>query len=117
MSTRSTADCDQCTDYLYRRTQHCTIDSEGVIRLEPGKRGIAGRPLHYQPEDTWQSSHAGDERLGWSVRPSSAPAQARPNWIVRDKQILVFTSYYQEDIQSSQEESNRIRNIFKSHYF
>ena len=94
----------------HHRSQHCTIDSEGVIRLEPGKLGIAGRPLHYRPQDSWQASHAGEERLGWSVRPTSAPAQARPNWIARDKQILVFTSYYQEDIQSSQEESRRIRN-------
>ena len=93
----------------FLRTQHCTMDSEGVIRVEPGKPGIEGRPLYYRAEDSWEPRHGGDERLGWSVRPTSAPAQSKPNWITRDKQILVFNCYYQEEILSSQQEDSRIR--------
>ena len=93
----------------HHRTQHCTMDSEGVIRVEPGKAGIEGRPLYYRAEDAWEPRHGADERLGWSVRPTSSPVQSKPNWITRDKQILVFNCYYQEEILSSQEENNRIR--------
>ena len=93
----------------FLRTQHCTMDSEGVIRVEPGKPGIEGRPLYYRAEDSWEPRHGGDERLGWSVRPTSAPAQSKPNWMTRDKQILVFNCYYQEEILSSQQEDSRIR--------
>lgn len=85
------------------------MDSEGVIRVEPGKPGIEGRPLHHAPEDPWEPSKAGDERLGWSRRPTSAPARGKPNWIGRDKQILTFDCYYSEDIESCQDESTRTR--------
>ena len=50
----------------HHRTQHCTLDSEGVTRVEPGKRGVEGRVLAYNPVDEWEASKAGDERLGWS---------------------------------------------------
>ena len=88
------------------------VGEGGVLRLEPGKPGVGGRPLHYTPLDSWQASRslprgvgvdigvlcipdmmditlprAEDERLGWSKRPTSAPSQGRPNWIDRDKQV------------------------------
>ena len=80
-----------------------------MIRVEPGKRGIEGRPLHHNPRDPWEPSRAEDERLGWSRRPTSAPSGARPNWIARDKQILTFDCYYVETVEGCQEETTRIR--------
>ena len=56
----------------YCRTQHCTMDSEGVIRVEPGKPGIAGRPLHYRPQDSWQAV--------WSTLIARAPTLLRSHW-------------------------------------
>ena len=50
---------------------------------------MGGRPLFYKPKDSWESSKAGDERLGWSSRPSSAPSKGKPNWIARDKQVIL----------------------------
>ena len=80
-------------------------------RLEPERPGLGGRPLHYRPGDPWEASKAGDERLGWSRRPTSAPAAAGslPNWIARDKQILTFDCYYQQSVDGSQDEKSRIR--------
>ena len=71
----------------HHRTQHLQVGEGGVLRLEPGKPGVGGRPLFYKPSDSWESSKAGDERLGWSTRPSSAPSKGKPNWIGRDKQV------------------------------
>ena len=93
----------------HHRTQHCTIDTEGVIRVEPGKAGIEGRPLAFNPKDDWETS-AIDERVGWAKsRPTSAPVTSKPNWIARDKQILTFHCYYRETVEGSQEETDRIR--------
>ena len=71
----------------HHRTQHLQFGEGGVLRLDPGKPGVGGRPLFYKPTDSWESSKAGDERLGWSTRPSSAPSKGKPNWIARDKQV------------------------------
>ena len=71
----------------HHRTQHLHVGEGGVLRLDPGKPGVGGRPLFYKPTDCWESSKAGDERLGWSTRPSSAPSNEKPNWIARDKQV------------------------------
>ena len=72
----------------HHRTQHLQVGEGGVLRLDPGKPGVGGRPLFYKPKDSWESSKAGDERLGWSNRPSSAPSKGKPNWIARDKQVI-----------------------------
>ena len=93
----------------HHKTQHCAIDPHGIIRVEPGKNGIGGRPLYHQPPDAWEASKAQDERLGWSRRPTSAPMIGKPNWIGRDKQVLCFDSFYQESIEGSQDETCRIR--------
>ena len=71
----------------HHRTQHLQVGEGGVLRLDPGKPGVGGRPLFYKPVDSWESSKAGDERLGWSSRPASAPSKGKPNWIARDKQV------------------------------
>ena len=60
-----------------------------------------------RPEDPWESSKSGDERLGWSTRPGSAPTRSRPPWIERDRQILTFSCYTMEQVYSSQEEKDR----------
>jgi len=60
-----------------------------------------------RPEDPWESSKSGDERLGWSTRPGSAPTRSRPPWIERDRQILTFFCYTIEQVYSSQEEQDR----------
>ena len=93
----------------HHRTQHCTLDSEGVIRVEPHKKGIEGRPLYHDPKDGWEASKAEDERLGWSRRPTSAPSGSKPNWIARDKQILTFDCYYTENVEGCQDETTRTR--------
>ena len=72
----------------HHRTQHLQVGEGGVLRLDPGKPGVGGRPLFYKPVDSWESSKAGDERLGWSSRPASAPSKGKPNWIARDKQVI-----------------------------
>ena len=82
---------------------------EWVIRVDPGKAGIEGRPLPFNPQDDWETS-AIDERVGWARgRPTSAPATNKPNWIARDKQILTFHCYYKETVEGSQDETDRIR--------
>lgn len=111
----------------HHRTQHLQVGEGGVLRLDPGKPGVGGRPLFYKPTDSWESSKAGDERLGWSTRPSSAPSKGKPNWIARDKQVkrirrlvglrkmkqngqvLSFDCYYKEMVEGSQEEAERHR--------
>ena len=111
----------------HHRTQHLQVGEGGVLRLDPGKPGVGGCPLFYKPTDSWESSKAGDERLGWSTRPSSAPSKGKPNWIARDKQVkrirslvglrkmmqydqvLSFECYYKELVEGSQEEAERHR--------
>ena len=77
----------------YHRSQQCLREKkEGDMRLEVGKPGIGGRLLYYRPQDIWEASRAGDERLGWSRRPTSAPAVpgGKPSWISRDKQVRLL---------------------------
>ena len=38
----------------HHRTQHLQVGEGGVLRLDPGKPGVGGRPLFYKPTDSWQ---------------------------------------------------------------